>query len=124
MVFEQCCFQCSQSDERAVIEHALYNSKADVYSFGIVLWELCARDVPFADVTVEYEIAAAVLLRNERPPMPSYVPPGTVFFRVPVSENAWLMATVELAQIIRMCWAPRADERPSMDWVHSVATAN
>jgi mitogen-activated protein kinase kinase kinase 9 len=59
-----------------VIEHADYNDKADVYSYGIILWELCARETPYSDMDDEYKIAEAVLLRDYRPAIPSYVPPG------------------------------------------------
>ncbi|GMF60732.1 unnamed protein product [Phytophthora fragariaefolia] len=34
-----------------VIRHEPYSSKADVYSFAVVLWELLARDVPFKGQT-------------------------------------------------------------------------
>lgn len=30
-----------------VLANQRYSSKADVYSFGIVVWECCARQVPF-----------------------------------------------------------------------------
>lgn len=34
-----------------VIRHEPYSSKADVYSFAVVLWELLAKDVPFKGQT-------------------------------------------------------------------------
>lgn len=34
-----------------VIRHEPYSSKADVYSFGIVLWEMIAKDQPFRGMT-------------------------------------------------------------------------
>jgi serine/threonine protein kinase len=33
-----------------VIQHTEYGAPADMYSYGICLWELFSRSLPFADI--------------------------------------------------------------------------
>ncbi len=33
----------------------LYNEKADVYSFAIILWEICTREFPFSEYFNKYK---------------------------------------------------------------------
>lgn len=67
-----------------VMESQLYTEAADVYSFGMVMWEVFTRKVPFPDMN-PHQAALAVLTENKRPAIPSFVPPG--FHRL--IEECW-----------------------------------
>jgi len=70
-----------------------YSQKMDVYSFGIVLWELISGDVPFAGIKWDTEIADRVV-RGERPPIPDG-------------------CSHSVRDLIEYCWAAEPDIRPS-----------
>ncbi|KAG0580913.1 hypothetical protein KC19_4G210100 [Ceratodon purpureus] len=56
-----------------VLEHKPYDHKADVYSFGITMWEVLTGDVPYAGLT-PLQAAIGVVQRGLRPVIPPYVP--------------------------------------------------
>ena len=54
-----------------------YSHKADIYSYGIVMWEIMAREPPFKSLR-PHEIMAAVVNNQARPDVnriPSNCPP-------------------------------------------------
>jgi serine/threonine protein kinase len=71
-----------------------YNGKAEVYSFGILLWQMAAHDRPFRDVLSVAEFEYRVARNGERPRIPRWWPEG-------------------LKSLLRQCWLEDANARPS-----------
>ena len=77
-----------------VIINDTYTEKADVYSFGIILWEFWSKDPPYKGVKAK-EVAIKVKNnKNYRPVIPDEVPQ-------------------EIAELMKVCWDENPDKRPS-----------
>lgn len=81
-----------------VIRHEPYSQKIDVYSYGVVIWELFACEIPFFGMT-PIQAAFAVADKNLRPSA--------------VSEYAKAMPVpVGWMALITRCWHPSPHFRP------------
>jgi len=74
-----------------------YNQKADVYSFGIILWELLAYEKPFDGMNRE-EFYEKVVHGGYRPEMSKKFPQ-------------------DVATLMRNCWSPDIETRPNFNKV-------
>ena len=79
-----------------VIRHESYSSNADVYSFGILLWQLVTREIPFARLTPIQ--AAFSVAQGTRPEIPDGTPS-------------------RLKEIIVACWDQDSHKRPSFTYI-------
>ena len=78
-----------------VIEHTPYTEKADIYSYGVLVWELLTARVPY-DTMTPLQAAVGVVQKGLRPP----IPPGT---------------PADLAAVMAACWDRDPSSRPSFD---------
>lgn len=84
-----------------VFEGVHYSEKCDVFSFGIIIWEVLSRHKPFHNVGGPALRILWLVHQGNRPPL---------------LENCPRL----LEQLMTQCWRKAADERPSMAQVVKV----
>lgn len=76
-----------------VIEHKPYDQKADVFSFGIALWELLTGELPYSYLT-PLQAAVGVVQKGLRPTIPKNTHP-------------------RISELLQRCWQQDPKERPA-----------
>eukprot|EP01117_Protostelium_nocturnum_P021040 TRINITY_DN997_c0_g2_i1.p1 TRINITY_DN997_c0_g2~~TRINITY_DN997_c0_g2_i1.p1 ORF type:complete len:1599 (+),score=445.16 TRINITY_DN997_c0_g2_i1:202-4797(+) len=74
-----------------------YSAKSDVWSFGVVIWEIITCEEPFANYT-PVEAAIGVTTRGERLEVPTFTPPI-------------------LAKLMQECWRNNPEDRPDFSQI-------
>jgi len=86
-----------------VINSDPYTAKCDVYSYGILLWELLTCDVPFRGLN-QMQVAMSVLSNQTRPMVPNDCPP-------------------KLSKFIKKCWDTDPNYRPDFSTIVRVISS-
>lgn len=73
LIFGHAVCECSGTINYVFVAGKLYTEKCDVYSWGIILWEVMTRRVPFEDLGLAVRIMWAVH-QKQRPPLISGCP--------------------------------------------------
>ncbi|XP_071977806.1 mitogen-activated protein kinase kinase kinase 20 isoform X2 [Engystomops pustulosus] len=82
-----------------VIQSLPVSETCDTYSYGVVLWEMLTREVPFKGLE-GLQVAWLVVEKNERLTIPSSCPRS-------------------FAELMRLCWEAEAKKRPSFKQIIS-----
>ena len=75
-----------------LLEDNVFSEASDVYSYGILLWEIWDRGVPWRGLQ-PMKIMRKVVDKRERPPVPAGMPD-------------------DVRALVGKCWAPAPDDRP------------
>ncbi|KAL6991074.1 hypothetical protein U1Q18_009194 [Sarracenia purpurea var. burkii] len=75
-----------------MIKQKSYGRKVDMYSFGLILWEMIAGTIPYEDMT-PIQAAFAVVNKNLRPAIPGDCLPA-------------------MRALIEQCWSTQPEKRP------------
>ncbi|OMJ77585.1 hypothetical protein SteCoe_22793 [Stentor coeruleus] len=77
------------------------NFSDDVYSIGVIIWEIITGDIPYSDIEIQ-DLKNEICINGIRPRLPEYFPK-------------------DLIKILKSCWAP-AETRASMQDVYNKVT--
>jgi serine/threonine protein kinase len=70
-----------------IISGVKHNEKSDVYSLGIIMWELLTCDVPFGDCDLAQ--ITALLRNSDRPDIPQPLPSGFPPAYIELMKRCW-----------------------------------
>ena len=82
-----------------------YGKEVDVYSFGILLWEICAATKPFSNIMSTRDFKNKVYGEKERPKLGKY----------------WRK---DVKYLLKKCWSSDPTERPTMNYIKSMLTSS
>ena len=83
-----------------IIVNKRYSTKVDVYSYGIIMWEVCTRKTPYSCMS-QQQVQFYVSVKKGRPNL-KIIPSDT---------------PTKIVQLMQMCWDHEPDKRPNFDYI-------
>jgi serine/threonine protein kinase len=83
--------------------------KADVYAFGLIIWEIITSQKLFAEFNAWKPFKAAIT-NGHRPPIPEFCPEG---LRYNDQSFEFFVITFYLRVLLNRCWDSNPKMRPS-----------
>ena len=87
-----------------LLDNKQYSLKVDVYSFAVVMWEICARKTPYYELSNPMAIMKYVTIDKKRPNM-------TI-----IDVNC----PPKLLELIQICWQEDPEKRPQFSQILDV----
>lgn len=84
-----------------LLDNRQYSIKVDIYSYAVVLWEICARKTPYNELSTPMAIIKHVTMEKKRPNL-TVIPPD---------------CPPDLIELMKNCWAHEPHDRPSFGQV-------
>lgn len=85
-----------------VIAGNAVDTTADIYSFGMLLYELLTHNYPYSEISFSLEVEESIQSQH-RPLLPVCTPHG-------------------LTSLVQLCWAHYPEHRPSIPYIFEVLT--
>jgi serine/threonine protein kinase len=76
-----------------IVKMLKYTDKVDVFSFGIMMWQLVSREQPYPGEDQDVDLAMAVAHKGKRPKIPTFCPKN-------------------YAELMTQCWQENPEDRP------------
>jgi len=89
-----------------------YDASVDIFSFGILLWELCALEKPFYGFSANKHMVQ-VVQNHERPRLDTSLPSSS-------SSSILSIFPLNLQWLLKKCWSTDPDTRPSIETIQEV----
>ncbi|KAF2074020.1 hypothetical protein CYY_004671 [Polysphondylium violaceum] len=92
-----------------------YDAKCDVYSYGVILWEMVSSTGGYFADTTFFGGIEDMIIKGKRPP----IPPPNQLYQLQQGENEQLkyQAAASFTTLIQQCWSSDPKQRPSFSTI-------
>jgi len=100
--------------ELLMVEACKHTIQTDVWAYGMVIYELLTRNLPFFEISKDILVALAIVA-GRKPSRPSTLVPKPLKSLAPTPNEEWV-----LWAICQQCWEKAPHSRPGINWIYQV----